>query len=74
VEANPPPKPPKPIGMGFVLIGSELVGATLTGVAADYLAGTKGVFAITFTLLGMAAAVLLTVNLLKQEQSPGGPQ
>ena len=69
---KPPGTPAKPIGLGFVVIGSELATSTLSGVAVDYFAKTGGVFTVVMTLLGMVAAVLLAVRLLKDE-SKGTP-
>ena len=57
------------IGVGFTLIGSELVAFTLLGVGLDYWFGTAPGLSIAFTLAGMGAAVLHTVRLLKLEES-----
>ena len=61
----------KPIstGMGFTLIGSELVAFTLVGVGLDYWLGSLPWLTLVFTLLGMGAAVLFTMRLLKQEEA-----
>ena len=57
----------KPVGLGLAVIGSELVAFTLAGVAIDYFAGTRGGFTVGLMMLGLVAAVLLTVRLLKGE-------
>ena len=63
------PKRMIPIGMGFTLIGSELVMFTLIGVGLDYWFGCLPWLTLVFTLLGFGAAVLFTVRLLKQEEA-----
>ena len=74
MDTGKPPagRPAKPIGVGMILIGSELVAFALTGIALDYFAGTKGGFTAAGTLLGMVAAVVLAVRLLRQESGPDG--
>ena len=57
-----------PVGLGFAAIGSELATVTLIGVALDFFLGTGGGFSVGFALLGMLAAVLLTMRLLKAEE------
>ena len=57
----------KPVGLGLAVIGSELVAFTLAGVAIDYFAGTRGGFTVGLMMLGLVAAVLLTVRLLKSD-------
>ena len=63
----------KPVGLGLAVIGSELVAFTLAGVAIDYFAGTRGGFTIGALVLGIAAAVVLTVRLLRDESRGVGP-
>ena len=67
MDSETPPPPLKPIGLGLVVIGSELVSFSLVGIALDYFAGTKGGFTAGATLLGMVASVALTVRLLREE-------
>lgn len=62
----------KSIGLGFALIGSELVAFTLAGLAIDYFAGTKGGFTVAAMLLGIVATVVFTVRLLKDESRDAG--
>jgi F0F1-type ATP synthase assembly protein I len=57
----------KPVGLGLAVIGSELVAFTLAGVTIDYFVGTRGGFTVGLMMLGLIAAVLLTVRLLKGE-------
>ena len=68
-----PTRPPKPVGLGLVMIGSELVAFALAGIAVDYFADTRGGFTVGAMLLGMAAAVVLTVRLLRDESRGVGP-
>ena len=63
------PKKTISIGMGFTLIGSELVTFTLVGVGMDYWLGTLPWLTLVLTLVGMGAAVLFTMRLLKQEDA-----
>ena len=63
------PKKTISIGMGFTLIGSELVTFTLVGVGLDYWLGTLPWLTLVLTLVGMGAAVLFTMRLLKQEDA-----
>lgn len=62
----------KPVGLGLAVIGSELVAFTLAGVAIDYFAGTRGGFTVGLMMLGLVAAVLLTVRLLKSDARNAG--
>ena len=75
MDAGKPPagRPAKPIGVGMILIGSELVAFALAGIAVDYLAGTRGGFTAAGTLIGMVAAVALATRLLREESGPDGP-
>ncbi len=57
------------VGVGFVVIGSELVTFTLLGLGLDTAFQSGPWLLITFTLLGFAAAVLLTVRLLRLESA-----
>ena len=73
---TPPPAPR--IGVGFAVIGSELVTFTVMGVALDYVFRSSPWLTVSLTLLGLVAAVLLTVRLLKAEAAakpnrPGRP-
>ena len=73
----PTPRPAPSIGVGFVVIGSELVTFAVMGVGLDYALGTGPWLTAGLTLLGMLAAVLLTVRLLKAEaaaKSGGRPE
>ncbi len=63
------PKKTISIGMGFTLIGSELVTFTLVGVGMDYWLGTLPWLTLVLTVVGMGAAVLFTMRLLKQEET-----
>lgn len=63
------PKKTISIGMSFTLIGSELVTFTLVGVGMDYWLGTLPWLTLVLTLVGMGAAVLFTMRLLKQEDA-----
>ena len=67
------PRKAVPLGLGFAVIGTELATVTLIGVALDYFLGTGGGFSIGFALLGMLAAVLLTMRLLKLEEQSKTP-
>ena len=68
-----PTRPSKPVGLGLAMIGSEIVAFALAGIAADYFAGTRGGFTVGAMLLGLAAAVVLTVKLLRDESRGVGP-
>ena len=63
----------KPVGLGLAMIGSELVAFALAGIAGDYFAETRGGFTVGALVLGMAAAVVLTVRLLRDESRGVGP-
>lgn len=63
---TPPRKAPS-LGVGFVVIGSELVTFTLMGVALDYVFDTSPWLVVAFTLLGFGAAIWLTMRLLNAE-------
>ena len=63
-----PAAPKKPsLGVGFVVIGSELATFCLLGVGLDYAFDSKPWLTVTGTLLGMVAAVWLSWRLLKAE-------
>ncbi len=63
----------KPVGLGLAMIGSELVAFALAGIAVDFFAGTRGGFTVAALILGMAAAVVLTVRLLRDDSPGVGP-
>lgn len=63
---TPPRKAPS-LGVGFAVIGSELVTFTLMGVGLDYVFGTSPWLVVVFTLLGFVAAIWLTLRLLNAE-------
>lgn len=63
---TPEPKKP-PLGVGFIVIGSELATFCLLGVGLDYAFDSKPWFTVLGTLLGFAAAVWLAYRLLKVE-------
>ena len=55
------------IGVGFIVIGSELATFCLLGVVLDYAFDSKPWLTVIGTLLGFVAAVWLTLRLLKAE-------
>jgi F0F1-type ATP synthase assembly protein I len=64
-----PPAPPDRrvvTPVGFALIGSEMVGFTVTGVLIDWAAGTTPWATVTLTLMGLLAAFLHMVRLVKK--------
>ena len=63
---TPEPKPPR-LGVGFIVIGSELATFCLLGVGLDYAFDSKPWLTVAGTLIGFAAAVWLTTSLLKAE-------
>ncbi len=67
IDEPPQKRPAKPVGLGLAMVGSELVAFSLAGILADYFAGTHGGFTVGAMVLGMAAAVVLTVRLLRDE-------
>ena len=66
-EKPPPSRPAKPVGFGLAMVGSELVAFSLAGMLTDYFAGTRGGFTVGAMILGMAAAVVLTMRLLRDD-------
>jgi F0F1-type ATP synthase assembly protein I len=65
----PDPQQPKPFdaGPGLIAVGSEFTAFALVGILLDYLLSTMPWFTIGMTGLGAAAAVMLTIRLLKKE-------
>ena len=55
-------------GLGFAVLGSELVAFAVCGVLLDYWLGTSPWLTVILTFSGMFAAVLLTIRLLKMEE------
>lgn len=70
----PDRRPVSPVGLAVV--GTEMVGFTLTGLLIDWLAGWMPWATVTLTLLGLLAAMLHLVRLAqgsgKREPPPGG--
>jgi F0F1-type ATP synthase assembly protein I len=72
----PDRRPVTPVG--FALIGSEMVGFTLLGVAIDWLAGTSPWATVTLTVLGLLAAMVhlglmvKVASAAKSDRPPGG--
>ena len=64
---TPEPKRPR-LGVGFIVIGSELATFCLLGVGLDYAFNSKPWLTVIGTLIGFAAAVWLTMSLLKAEE------
>lgn len=64
---TPEPKRPR-LGVGFIVIGSELATFCLLGVGLDYAFGSKPWLTVIGTLIGFAAALWLTLSLLKAEE------
>lgn len=64
---TPEPKKP-PLGVGFIVIGSELATFCLLGVGLDYAFGSKPWLTVIGTLLGFVAAIWLTLRLLSAEE------
>ncbi len=62
----------KPVGLGLAMIGSELVAFAIAGIAVDSFAGTRGGFTVGALVLGMVAAVVLTVRLLRDDSQGTG--
>ena len=56
------------VGVGFIVIGSELATFCLLGVGLDYAFDSKPWLTVIGTLLGFVAAIGLTLRLLKAEQ------
>jgi len=72
VPDSPAPKPFDP-GPGLIVVGSEVTTFALAGIVFDYLFGTAPWCTIGLTVLGLIAAVLLTIRLLKKEADSKKP-
>lgn len=57
----------KPIPLALAVLGSQMVGFTLTGLLIDWLAGTLPWLTVTLTILGF---VVVFVQLVKLGQPP----
>ena len=64
-----PRKPSRPVVM-LAGIGTEMVGFTLLGVLADWLAGSLPVFTVLLTIFGLALAMWHLMTWAKKRGSP----
>jgi F0F1-type ATP synthase assembly protein I len=60
----PDRRPVTPVG--FAVVGSEMVGFTLAGVAIDWLAGTIPWATVILTVLGLLAALMHLARMVKK--------
>ena len=67
---NPEPNRKSPVSpVGLMVVGSEIVGFTITGLLLDYAIGTMPWCTVALTLLGLAASFMHLVRLVRP---PGG--
>ncbi len=62
---NTPPSSPRPLPVGLLVVGSEMASFTIVGLLIDYAAGTMPVFTVILTLLGVVAAFVHLVQIVK---------
>lgn len=79
LDAREPPVPPPPASkppvspVGLMVIGTEMAGFTVAGVLLDLVVfGTMPWFTVGFTLLGLAAAFMHLVKMVKPKPPPPG--
>ncbi|MBN9520899.1 AtpZ/AtpI family protein [bacterium] len=70
----PPPASKPPVSpVGLMVIGTEMAGFTVAGVLLDLVVfGTMPWFTVGFTLLGLAAAFMHLVKMVKPKPPPPG--
>ena len=71
--AEPPSTGPR-MSAGMMMLGSEMAGFTVLGVALDFLLGTMPGFTIGLTLLGCAIAFMHLMRMAKAMARRDGKQ
>jgi F0F1-type ATP synthase assembly protein I len=61
-----------PSMVGFAMIGSEMAGFTVLGLAIDYLTGLTPWVTVGLTLLGFLAAFLHLTRIVRVQRHPDG--
>jgi F0F1-type ATP synthase assembly protein I len=70
---NPAPTPKSPVSpVGLMVVGSEMVGFTVTGLLLDYVLGTMPWCTVGLTLLGLVASMMHLVRMAKPKPPGSG--